>query len=383
MGINIKEISEKGKSHKTPVTPVRNAAFSWLKKDILAFHKGFKDNKKERFFSELSVLIGSGLDVKSSMELIIGQQKKEKDKQLISGILDKILQGNTLSHAMESTGNFSKYDYYSIRVGEEVGNVKKVLEDLNQYYNKRIKQKRQLVNAFTYPGLVLFTALLAVVFMMNFIVPMFMDIFQRSNNELPHLTKTIVQISDFFSHYLGLFVFIMLGIAVVMYAIRETDGFRKHSARIVLKLPLLGKIIRMIYMEKFFQSMELLTASKVTILRSIHLAGEMIRFYPFQIALKKIESDIMHGKLLYESMDQYNLFEKRIVALIKTGEEVNQLDKIFGKLYEQYSEELEHQTGLLGSLMEPVLIIFIGILVGIILISMYLPMFQIGTTFYG
>ena len=108
----------------------------------------------------------------------------------------------------------------------------------------------------------------------------------------------------------------------------------------------------------------------------------MINFYPYQRALSIIEDDILHGKALYKSMEQFNIFDKRTIALTKIAEEINQLDSIFVELNKQYSEELEHRIGLLSSVLEPIMIIFVGVLVGIILIAMYMPMFQMGGSMF-
>jgi type IV pilus assembly protein PilC len=112
------------------------------------------------------------------------------------------------------------------------------------------------------------------------------------------------------------------------------------------------------------------------------MPAEAGSFYPFEKALEQIEKDIMKGVLLNDSMKQFSIFEKRTISLVRVGEEVNQLDMVFSKLSKAYSEELEHQVGVLSSLLEPALIIFVGILVGVILVAMYLPLFQMSTTIY-
>ena len=138
----------------------------------------------------------------------------------------------------------------------------------------------------------------------------------------------------------------------------------------------------MIYFERFSQSLALLISSKTPLLNAIQLVKNMIVFYPYVKALNVIEKDIMQGMQLNESMSKFPLFDKRVISLIKVAEEVNQLDTIFQKLSKQYSEELEHKLSILSSLLEPVLIIFVGLIVGIILIAMYLPMFQLSTSIY-
>jgi type IV pilus assembly protein PilC len=382
MGIDLKEIERKTSERRNIPKNRSNFNLDFLNKEITLFSSNLSDKKKERFFSDLSILLTSGIDIKTAMEIIIEEQEKAVDKNLYIGISNEILKGKSLSEAILDTQKFSNYDYFNIKIGEESGRINVILTELNSYYSKKIKQKRQLINAFTYPILVLITALAAVVFMMNFMVPMFVDIFSRSNKELPYLTKLIVKISDFFSAYFGYFLLLSFIVVVTGYFIRKNKMYRKISSQILLKLPLFGNIIKLIYLERFFQSLALLIKSKVVLLKSIQLVKNMIEFYPFVESLEIIEDDILHGELLNESMMKFSLFDKRIISLIKVGEEVNRLDEIFEKLNKQYSEELEHKISLLSSLLEPILIIFIGILVAVILIAMYLPMFQMGSSIY-
>jgi len=125
--------------------------------------------------------------------------------------------------------------------------------------------------------------------------------------------------------------------------------------------------------------MELLLTSKTPILNAIQLMQKMIPYYPIESSMSIIEKDLLHGIPLNVSMSHFRIFDKRMISLVKVAEEVNQLDKIFGQLKDQYNSEVEYLAGNINSVMEPLLIIFIGIFVGLILVSMYLPMFQMST----
>ena len=380
MSIEISKIKSSTKQKEQKSKNKKTSILELLNKDISIFKKKLKDRKKETFFSELSILLSSGIDIKTSLELIVEEQTKKTDKELISGIYSQVVEGSSLSDALEASAMFNEYDYYSIRIGEESGKLASVLKELSIFYLKKVKQKRQLSNAFSYPIIVLITAILAVTFMLNVIVPMFVDIFARTNNELPKLTRVIINFSDAVSgkiKYLILFIILLL---LIIQLVKKKKAYRNFSTKFMLRLPLFGKIIKMIYLGRFFQSMALLISSKVDILRAIKLVKKMIRFYQFEAALEVMENDILHGKLLNESMQQFRLFDKRIISLIKVGEEVNQLDTIFEKLNSQYNEELEHKISLLSSMLEPLLIIFVGLFVAVILISMYLPMFKMGNS---
>lgn len=382
-GIDIKQYRKKQNSGvKLPVSKETKSGWTdLLSKDISLFGAGLSDKKKEDFYQELGTLLGSGVDIKTSLELIANEQSKEVDKKLFTDIKDQILTGGNLSEAMKSSGKFSAYEYFSVEIGEETGKVTPVLKDLAIYFQKKIKQRRQLVSALTYPAIVLLTSVAAIIFMMNFIVPMFADVFKRFGGDLPFLTAFIVKISGVFRTYFWLVALFLTGIIVAVYQIRNTESFRKWSAVLLLKLPVLGEIIRKIYLARFCNSMNLLISSKIPMLRAISLTRQMIGFYPIEQSLVKIEDDIMHGQSLHKSMSDYKIYYSKMITLIKVGEEVNQLDVFFDKLAKQYSEEIEHQSSVISSLLEPFIIIFLGLIVGVILIAMYLPMFQLGGKF--
>jgi type IV pilus assembly protein PilC len=356
---------------------------AFLNKDIKFFKSKFSDKKKERFYSDLHILLSSGIDIKSAIELMEEEQKKDKDKQIFKSIKEQIIRGGSLSDAVQKSGLFSNYEYYSLKIGEESGRIIQVLEELVTFYNKKIKQKRQIVNAFSYPILVLITAVGAVLFMMNTIVPMFKDIFKRFNSELPSITQFVMDVSEVVGKYSGMFFIALFIIIIVLVINKKKTWYRKYASWVLLHLPLISPIIKMIYLSRFSQSMALLIASKTPMLQAINLVKNMMDFYPYEKALEVISEDIMRGKALNESMRQFPIFDTRTSSLVKVAEEVNQLDTIFEKLNKQFSDELEHRISIISSLLEPIMIIFVGVLVGVILVSMYLPMFQLGTSIYG
>lgn len=382
MSIDLADIKKKQKTNRKSPKKDEKGIFDFLSKDISFGKKGLKDTKKEQFYSELNILLTSGTDVRTAMDIIVAEQTKKKERAIFENLTNRVLQGVSLSEAMENSSEFTPYEYYSIRIGEESGKLNDVLKDLSIYFSKKIKQRKQFTSALTYPLLVLVTAIGAVIFMLNFIVPMFVDVFKRFKGDLPALTKTIVKLSNVFSEYLGLTFLIIISIALFLYIIRKKNWYRSFSTKLLLKIPMFGVLVQKIYLARFCQSMALLIGSKTPMLRAIQLIKNMITFYPYQQALETIENDILYGKPLHESMEQFSIFDKRTVSLTKVAEEINQLDTVFAKLNDQYSDELEHRIGMISSVLEPIMIIFVGLLVGVILIAMYMPMFQLGTSFY-
>ncbi|WP_298288539.1 type II secretion system F family protein [uncultured Lutibacter sp.] len=169
---------------------------SLLKKEIQLFGAFFSNKKKEAFYTELSVLLGAGITLKDTLVLISEEQKKEQDRKLIETITNHLIKGSSLSEAIKKQKDFTEYEYYSIKIGEETGNLEKVCEELGAFYKRRNSQRRTILNALSYPIIVISTAILAVVFMLQFVVPMFVDIFKQNKVELPWITKIIITASE-------------------------------------------------------------------------------------------------------------------------------------------------------------------------------------------
>lgn len=342
--------------------------------------KKLKDVKKEEFYSEVFLLLQSGLDLKRSIEIFTNQQTTENVRNLFCEIEEKLIKGSSFSEALRHFSDFSAYEYYSIKIGEESGQLLEVLSELGDFYQRKMKQQKQLVSAFTYPTVILMTAIIAVGFMMNFIVPMFADAFKRFNSDLPGLTLFIVNLSAGFRQYWWLILIILAGIGLVIYSLQKIREVRIWFSERIIHIPLFGILLQKIYLARFCQSMSLMVTARTPLIVSLDLVGKMVGYLPLEKALKEVSLDIYKGKMLNEAMDSKPLFDQRMVSLIKVGEETNKLDIIFKKLYEQYSGEADHRTTMMNALLEPILIVVVGVLVAVILIAMYLPMFKIGNS---
>jgi len=352
-----------------------------LSRDISFGSKELNDKKKEYLYLELSSLLLAGINMKSSFELIITDQPNAKDKALYQTIRQAVLEGATFSSALKQTGKFSLYEVYSLQIGEETGKLIEVLQDLAKFYNNKIRQRRKIVSALTYPCIVLSTSLGAVFFMLKFVVPMFGDIFKRFGGKLPWITEKIIGVSNGIQNNFWRVLIVLLLIAGFILFTRKTEKFRQVFSKLVLRLPLIGNLVQKIYLARFCNSMRLLINAKLPLLRAIALIRQMISYYPIESSLQKVEDDILKGKSLHEALQRFKVYPSKMIQLVKVGEETNQLDYFFGKISEQYIEEVEYKTSTLSSMMEPLIIIFLGLVVGIILISMYLPLFQMSNSF--
>lgn len=369
---------KKQRAKPTPNTSVLADLFS---RDIKLFSAGMNDRRKERFYSELYVLLMAGVDIRTAFELLEAEAEKKEEKLLYASILGAIVNGATLPEAVEMTGRFSSYEFYSLRIGEESGRMSAVLKDLGHYFTKKIKQKRKVTSALSYPVIVMVIAFLAVGFMLRFVVPMFADMLARFGTELPAITRYIIAASDSMSEYGPWILIVICSLIIITWTQRKQEWFRRFAAALVLRIPYVGKITQKVYVERFAHSMHLLLASKTNLIGALELVQKMVGFYPIEKSLETIRKDILMGLTLHESLAKFPIYPRRMVSLIRVAEEVNQLDLMFDKLSSQLSDEIEHETSVLGSVIEPLMIMFLGVMVAVILVAMYLPMFKLGSAF--
>ena len=374
MAFQLKNIP-KTNQKKTPSFDINTV----LKKEIHFFGNSFSNKKKERFYSELHVLLKAGLTLKDAIELIAQEQKKERDKNLLHTILEHIILGQNFSEAIRKKEDFSSYEYHSLKIGEETGTLQKVTEELAVFYKRKNEQRRIIISALSYPVVVLFTAFLAILFMLQFVVPMFAAIFKQQKVALPWITKVILNAATIFKEYWWLGFLLLLTILINIKLFRNKYWYKKYKAIAMLKIPFVGEFIRKVKIAQFTQAITLLTGAKVPLLNGIQLTKEMITFYPLEKALQIIEYDILQGKSLYESMNKHSIFDKKMISLIKVADESNQNETIFKRLTEQYNEEIEYQSKMISSTIEPFIILILGAIVGVILIAMYLPMFKLSS----
>jgi type IV pilus assembly protein PilC len=373
MGIKFENIttepSGKGKGNRA----------SFLDREITLFGNSFSNKAKEQFYSELSVLLNSGINLKRALDLISEMQKKQKDEKLIGDISEQIVAGSSLSDALKKNRNFSPYEYQAVKIGEQTGQLNKITKDLREFFNRKTELRRQLISSLSYPLIVLITACCVVFFMLRYVVPMFVDIFKQNRVELPWLTRVIVKLSGFVVDN-GLFVVIAILLLVFLFKmVSKKQRYYRLIGNLQLRIPVLSNYIKKIYLIQFTQAMALLTNARIPVVNGIALVRDMIRFYPLEKTLVAVEKDIVQGKKLHESFAQHPFYDKKLIALLKVAEETNQTEYIFQKLYDQYSLEIKYQGQIISNVLNFLLTLFVGLIVGTILVAMYLPMFKLSS----
>lgn len=349
---------------------------SFLQKE-LSFGKVFPDKQKESFYTEFASLLESGIAIQRALSLLIEEQEKKKILGVLEGISADLVSGSTLAEAMRKSGHFISYEYQSVRIGEETGRLHYVLEHLAKFYSDKVKLKRQLIGVFTYPGFVLLITIGVLYFMLNSVVPMFEDVFKQFGQELPFLTQKIIGLSRYFSTFLIGFILLVGALSAYGYSQRKEIWFRSLTAKMALRIPVFGKLIEKIYLARMCQSMSLLLSAKTPLVSTLDLVEEMIGFYPIEHALQEVKQGIRKGDSLHIGMSRFPIFDKRMISLTKIAEEINQLDATYNRLAKQYQDDIDYRTKLIGTIIEPLIIVIIGSIVGVIMVSMYLPMFNL------
>ena len=379
--IDIRKLKKHASARLEPSSSGGNDFWSFLNTDIRFGRSKIPDKIKESFYLELWSLLQAGVDIRTSLELITSEIRKKKTREVFASIAELIVSGATLSAALKKAKEFSSYEYFSIQVGEETGKLLLVLKQLADYFGKKIKQRRQIIGAIIYPVVVLVVAFGAVSFMVSYVVPMFSDTFKRFGNDLPPITKAVISFSKFMKEFIGpslLFVLLLIVFAIWQ---SKKDWFRNFASIILLRIPVVGTIIRKVYLSRFSNTMALLIGSRMPMVKSIQLTRQMVSFYPIERSLEAVEKNIVEGSSLHKSLKQHSIYPSKMVSIIKVGEEVNQLELFFTRLAEEYSNEVEYQTTMLSKFLEPLIIVVLGFIVGVILIAMYLPLFKLGQNF--
>src|SRR5690606_26299462 len=231
----------------------------------ISLGKTFSNKAKEDFYTEVSLLLKAGITLKEALELLQKAQKKQKEKELMEVLNKAIVSGRSFSEAMQLSQQFTNYEYFSVKIGEETGTLAQVCGQLAGFFASKNEQRRILVSAMTYPIIILVTATLVLVFMLHYVVPMFQDIFRQQIVELPGITKFIIKVSNFTDTY-GLFIlFLLIGLILLRSLFNKQDWFRKIRDKLVLKLPFIGNFVKTVYLSQFTQAAALLTASKIPV----------------------------------------------------------------------------------------------------------------------
>ncbi len=364
------DLKSKSTSKKKEVKDTSFFSTSLLKK--------FSDKQKESFYREFSTLIKSGVDFNQALTILSEQENSKHLKKIFKDINRQVVKGKSLYITLkEYDKQFSPYEYYSIKIGEETKKLPEVLDQLQMFFSRKIKMRRQIVSVLTYPLFIFVITLAVLYFMLNYVVPMFSNVFTQFGKDLPEITKFVIKLSSNFN----LIMFVLLGIFVFVFAIhyfyKNNYTYKNGLSKIILQTPYVGRFIKKMYTARFCQSMSLLLSAKTPLITSLELTERMLSFYPIKQTLNVAQQNILKGELLSVGLAKKPFFSKKLISMVAIGEQVNELDSMFDKLSEQLNDEIDHSIKMVGTILEPLMIIIIGAIVGFIMIAMYSPIFNL------
>lgn len=342
-------------------------------------NNSLSDARREVFYAELHALLTAGLDFSHAFSLLIEGERDTPMKRLVERLYAAVVGGASLAQAMERSGAFRELDCGVVRIGEQTGRLSDTLEFLSEYYRKRAGQRRMVLSAVSYPAVILCTAVAVVAFMLAVIVPMFEQVYARMGGELPALTRRIISLSKALPAYAAVLSAAVFAFGLAYYPNRNRPKVRAARARVLLRLPLAGGLVRRSCQAQCCKLLCLLARSGVPLLTGLGMLRDAIGFHPYRESFASMGRTLEEGGAFWQALARFpSLYDRKLVALVRVGEETNRLPDMLHREGDALTEELNYRIKRLGNLLEPALILLVGLLVAVILISMYLPMFRLG-----
>lgn len=341
-------------------------------------HYGVKSDDLAIFCRQLSTLLGAGVTILKSLD-IIGKQLTSRKLLDIVKVLQKDMEaGLSLHEAMAKHKSvFSELWVNLVESGEASGNLAVVLNRLAGYLERAANFRNKIISALIYPAILMFTGTGALLFLTLKIVPVFAEIFQGFNITLPLLTRMLIDLSKFLR---GMFVYIVIIIFVGTYLIKkfiQTREGRFASEKLMFSMPVMGDFFRAIVIERFSSEMFTLVEGGVPILYSLEITEKSVGNLTVGHIIHQVKDDVRAGKTLSQPLERSGFFDPMVVQMVAIGEEIGELSQMFKKINTYYQEVVETFLLRFTALFEPLMLVFIGIVIGLMVIGMFLPIFQI------
>ncbi len=330
------------------------------------------------FSRQFATMINSGLSLLRSLYILADQTDNKALAEVVDEVRQDVEKGASLSQALGRHPKvFNRLYVAMVRAGETGGVLDSVLLQLASIIEKQVELRRKIKSAMTYPMVVFVLCLLIVAAMLLFIVPTFKGIYDQLGGTLPLLTRVLISISTAFKKFFP--VFIVLG-GVAIWAFKrwvQTDHGREVWDRVKLRAPVFGKLVHKTALTRFSQTLGVLMRSGVPILEGLEITSETVNNTVLAMAVKDVQAGVKVGESMAKPLAQHDIFPPMVTQMIAVGEETGAVDTMLDKIGEFYSQEVEATVNALTSLLEPLLIVFLGAMVGGMVIALYLPMFNI------
>ncbi len=330
------------------------------------------------FNRQLSVMFNAGLPITQGLGILVSQQKNKYFQSVVAKVRSDVESGSNLSNALKKHPKVFNDLYCSmIQAGEASGNLDTILMRLSEYVENMTKLVGKVKSALAYPIAVLIIAILLTAVILIKVVPVFASMFEDLGATLPLATKIVVDVSDFLTRNILWLILGMFGLAFAFRSYNNTFKGRRVIDRIKLRVPVFGSLLLKLGVARVTRTLETLLNSGVEIIESMTITAKTAGNSIIEDTVLRSRSSVQEGKPLGESWEESKLFPFMVTQMVTVGEQTGALSSMLGKVADFYDDEVDQTVSALISLMEPILILFLGGLVGSIIIAMYLPLFTI------
>lgn len=326
---------------------------------------------------QLSTLLNAGLDILNCVHILRQQTENKKLTFSLNEIYEDIQRGSTLSEAMNKYNNiYPQLLINMIEAGEATGSLNNVVEKMAQHYEKESKMDNKINNAMVYPIVLGIVSIGVVVFLLTYVMPTFMTMFESSETELPVLTKKLLAVSNIMRNYWYLLLISTIAMIIGLRELAKKEKVENVLETIKLKMPILKNINQIIITSRFTRNLSIVLYSGISIIEALEIVSKVVGNKLVERKLLESREKIMKGISLGETLKDINIFPPMVLAMIKIGEESGSLDSILEKTANFYDEEVETKLSKIATLIEPMMILFMGLVVAFIVVAMILPIFD-------
>jgi len=332
------------------------------------------------FSRQFATMIEAGLSIVSALVVLEDQTEEKALAEVVKEVRSDVEGGLLLSQAMARYPKVFNRLYVSmVEAGEAAGILDEVLDRVAFQIEKDTKIKRRVKGAMIYPTVVLGFATLVLIGMLLFLVPVFVKVFSDLGGELPTLTKVVLAGSNAVRGYWFIIFPLMGGAGYGLLRWKRTEAGRQSFDRFKLRVPKIGEIVRKVAIARFSRTLSTLVAAGVDIIKALEITGQTAGNYVLEEALANVREKVQAGVPIAQPLMESPVFPPMVSQMVKIGEETGELEKMLGKVADFYEDEVDASVQALTSIIEPLMMIGVGLMVGVIIISMYLPMFKLLT----
>jgi len=332
------------------------------------------------FTRQFAVMIGAGLPINQCLEILGIQQKNQTFKKILLDVKATVEGGSNLADALRKYPNVFDDLYVNLIAAAEMGGVmEQVLLRLATYIEKAEKLKGQVKSAMTYPVIVLVVAVGVVAVILTFVIPTFEKMFTGLGGNLPTPTRIVINMSKFLRANFYIIIIIGAGVFYGIRSIYKTQLGKRAVDSLLLKIPMFQSLIIKVAVARFSRTLSTMLSSGVPILEAIDISARGIGNTIVKEAIMKVKEGIAEGKQMVEPLKATKIFPDMVIQMIAVGEQTGALDQMLGKIADFYDEEVDAAVAALASMIEPLMVVFLGGVVGALLVSMYLPIFKLAT----